>query len=128
VIRVGSGYAALILCWQPRQASPIHDHHGSACGVRVLEGAVTEVKYARSADGKLTESGTKRYEVGRVCGSFDTDIHTIQNREKTNLVTLHIYTPPMTRYRVYSLSRAEPEWFRDVETLEAQRALAAQRA
>ena len=24
-------YRALVLCWQPGQCSPIHDHSGSAC-------------------------------------------------------------------------------------------------
>src|SRR6186997_3370169 len=32
----GAWYHLLVLCWQNGQRSPIHDHAGSTCGVRVL--------------------------------------------------------------------------------------------
>ena len=37
LLRLGSGYAALILCWKAGQCTPIHDHAGSACGVKYIE-------------------------------------------------------------------------------------------
>jgi cysteine dioxygenase len=99
--RCGPGYAAIILCWKAGQASPIHDHKGSACGVRVLEGRITEI-YSKKADGSLQPGRTRIYEPGSVCGSYDTDIHVIANREFAgDLVTLHVYTPPMSGYRVF---------------------------
>jgi len=100
--RCGPGYAAIILCWKAGQASPIHDHKGSACGVRVLEGRITETVYSKNADGSLKPGRTRIYEPGSVCGSYDTDIHIIANREADrDLVTLHVYTPPMSGYRVF---------------------------
>lgn len=100
----GPGYAALVLCWKPGQASPIHDHKGSACGVRVLQGHVTETTYNHNPDGSLSEDQTRVYEPGLVCGSYDIDTHVIANRDpEVNLVTLHVYTPPMTGYRVYRM-------------------------
>src|SRR5262249_212218 len=38
----GPAYHALILCWRSGQRSPIHDHRGSACAVRILRGEATE--------------------------------------------------------------------------------------
>ena len=38
----GPAYHALVLCWRAGQRSPIHDHSGSSCAVRVLEGIATE--------------------------------------------------------------------------------------
>src|SRR5215475_6509678 len=43
LMRAGPSYHALILCWRSGQRSPIHDHRGSACAVRVLEGDATEI-------------------------------------------------------------------------------------
>jgi cysteine dioxygenase len=130
VLKVGPGYAALVLCWAPGQASPIHDHRGSACGVMVLEGKVTETKYERGADGLLTQTTTGTLDVGEVCGSYDADIHIIRNAETdgSNLITLHIYSPPLQDYHIYTMGSTEVEVRSDEETLAAQRALAAQRS
>src|SRR6516164_6878258 len=38
LMHAGPAYHALALCWRSGQRSPIHDHRGSACAVRVLEG------------------------------------------------------------------------------------------
>jgi cysteine dioxygenase len=35
-------YELLCICWLPDQSSLIHDHTGSACGVRVVVGEMTE--------------------------------------------------------------------------------------
>src|SRR5262245_21418956 len=44
--RAGPAYHALILCWRSGQRSPIHDHRGSSCAVRVLSGVATESLFA----------------------------------------------------------------------------------
>ena len=41
LIRRTAAYEALLLCWLPGQRSPIHDHRGSGCAFRVVEGVVT---------------------------------------------------------------------------------------
>ena len=101
--RCGTGYAAIVMCWSAGQCSPIHDHKGSACGVRVLQGQCTETIFLPDDEGTLREHGINVYDEGLVCGSYDTDIHIIGNRhpEGVPLVTLHIYTPPLQGYRVY---------------------------
>ncbi|MHC5113564.1 MAG: cysteine dioxygenase [Planctomycetota bacterium] len=122
LVHLGPGYAALILCWAPGQSSSIHDHRGSACGVLVLQGTVAETKYKRDADGMLTLDRVTRLPVGQVCGSYDSDIHTIVNEDPNEgLVTLHVYTPPMENYRVYHLDSAEVEVKSDEEVLAARR-------
>src|SRR6185436_5550525 len=45
----GANYQALVLCWQSGQRSPIHDHTGSSCGVKVIQGVATETIFARAA-------------------------------------------------------------------------------
>ncbi|MHC5023458.1 MAG: cysteine dioxygenase [Planctomycetota bacterium] len=129
MLRLGNGYAALILCWKPGQASPVHDHRGSACGVRVISGSVTETRYRRGADGMLTETETCVHDIGNVCGSYDEDIHVIRNADPDGheLITLHVYTPPLENYRVYSLGSTEVKVCSDEETLAERRRLATAR-
>src|SRR5436305_351677 len=51
LMHAGPAYHALILCWRNGQASPIHDHRGSACAVRVLKGQATETVYEMTEEG-----------------------------------------------------------------------------
>ena len=38
-----SSYTLLLLCWNPGQSSPIHNHPCDACWMKVLQGAVQEL-------------------------------------------------------------------------------------
>src|SRR5213078_3412752 len=42
LLHAGPAYQALVLCWRNGQRSPIHNHRGSNCGVKVLRGVATE--------------------------------------------------------------------------------------
>lgn len=112
LLRAGSAYQALALCWKPGQRSVIHDHRGSACGVSVLQGTARETTYARGPDGMLVAGETRDMHCGEVCGSVDADIHQIVNpSDDEGLVTLHIYSPPLRRCGTYSLDSPEiGEW------------------
>jgi cysteine dioxygenase len=104
-IHTGPAYQALVLCWKSGQRSPIHDHRGSACGVRVLKGTATEVVFERSPSGLIFPAATRKLETGSICASFDIDIHQMGNLENSQeeLITLHIYSPPLVSMRTYFL-------------------------
>lgn len=46
-------YTLLLLCWNPGQSSPIHDHPCDGCWMHVLEGQVRECRNERRTDGAL---------------------------------------------------------------------------
>lgn len=100
LLAYGPQFYALVLCWLPGQASPVHDHRGASCGVRVIEGVATETSFIRRA-GRLVEQSVTTMGAGEVCGSFDDDIHEIRNDGDTNLVTLHIYSPYLDNINLY---------------------------
>ena len=106
LMHVGPGYQALILCWRSGQRSPIHDHRGSACGVRVLSGVLSETVFERNSTGLIFPTRTADLGEGSVCGSFDSDIHQVSNLQPAgqDLVTLHIYSPPLLVMGTYSLT------------------------
>lgn len=101
LIRRGPGYEALLLCWSPGQRSPIHDHVGSSCGLIVLKGEAVEQVYEHDGKDHLVPTVVHRYKPGKVCGTQDADIHEIINDSDDDLITLHIYTPPLGAINIY---------------------------
>ncbi len=118
LIRAGKHYHALALCWKSGQRSPIHDHARSVCGVRVLDGRLTETRFEVSPCGALKATGSVDMECGEVMVSQDSDIHQVSNlqAEGQNLVTLHIYAPPLLRMATYSIVDRHVGEFRPVAT------------
>lgn len=112
LLAYGPQFYALVLCWKPGQASPIHDHKGASCGVRVIHGVATETSY-RWQDGRLVENLVVTMSAGEVCGSFDDDIHEIRNNGDENLVTLHVYSPFLDNINLYNLESGEITVFSD---------------
>ncbi len=107
VIRREAHYEALVLCWKSGQASPIHDHVGSSCAVRVVEGRATEVQYTPSPCGRLMPLRSCAYAAGAVLGCHDACVHQMSNLEKpgSELITFHVYSPPPSRWKIYTLDQ-----------------------
>ncbi len=102
-IHVGPAYHALALCWKVGQHSSIHDHSGSGCGVLVLQGQGVETVFDRGEDGMLRDRHNRTIDHGSVCVSVDSDIHRLGNNDDSeNFVTLHVYSPPLLKWGVYS--------------------------
>jgi cysteine dioxygenase len=115
VLRAGSCYHAWVLCWKNGQRSPIHDHHGSRCVVRVLRGVLTETRFAFAANGHVKAVESRDLGPGSLLGSEDEDLHQVSNLQAgdADLVTLHVYAPPllaMGLYSLYDLSRGQEIW------------------
>jgi cysteine dioxygenase len=106
LVSAGPWYNALALCWKNGQRSPIHDHKGSSCGVRVLRGTLTETLFELTPNGDVKATFSRDLSAGGVIGSEDTDIHQISNLQPGNadLVTLHVYSPPLLWMGTYSLT------------------------
>lgn len=89
-------YQLLVICWKFGQSSPIHDHPGSACGVRVVDGVATETLFSETRSGFVKPVRKVQYQKDDVCVTSDTDIHLITNEQpQSDLITLHLYSPPL---------------------------------
>jgi uncharacterized NAD(P)/FAD-binding protein YdhS/predicted metal-dependent enzyme (double-stranded beta helix superfamily) len=104
-IRRSPHYEALILCWKSGQRSPIHNHLGSSCVVRVVEGRATETSFVRSPCGKLVPQRSRSFAAGSVTGCKDEAVHQMANLEPPghDLITLHLYSPPPSQWNYFSL-------------------------
>ena len=105
LVRAGPWYNALVLCWKNGQRSPIHDHKGSSCGVRVLRGTLTETLFELTPNGHVKANFSRDLSAGSIIGSEDTDIHQVSNLQlgDADLVTLHVYSPALLWMGTYSL-------------------------
>jgi cysteine dioxygenase len=106
-------FALMLLCWNPSQDSPIHDHECDGCWVRCLEGAVREVRYTKKEGKCSTESKanccvlqetvctTVTPELGVTFMHNSVGYHKIGNFSDDVACTLHLYAPPYQTVRVW---------------------------
>lgn len=111
----GHAYQALIICWKNGQRSPIHNHTGSSCGVKILKGVATETLFVIAPNNLIYPTNSEWLFEGDVTGSEDSDIHQISNLqdESRELVTLHIYSPKLLQMECYSLETNQVKEFYD---------------
>ncbi|MDT5120778.1 MAG: cysteine dioxygenase [Acidobacteriota bacterium] len=100
---------ALVLCWRPGQRTPIHDHNGSYGAVRVCEGVMWETMFALNNERQLYYQSAREWNIGDVTGADVPDIHQLGNPEVSgqDLVTLHLYAPPLNVLNTYKVGSTE---------------------
>lgn len=99
----------LVLCWRPGQRTPIHDHNGSFGAVRVLGGVMLETIFEMDRERGLAYKYSRDWTPGHVTGADIPDIHQLGNPDISgqDLVTLHLYAPPLTSLNVYTVGRKD---------------------
>lgn len=99
----------LVLCWRPGQRTPIHDHSGSHGGVKICRGILWETIFSFDAAAGLGYQGAREHKAGSVTGSDVPDIHQLGNPDVSgqDLVTLHIYAPPLGVLHTYKPGSAK---------------------
>lgn len=99
-------YELLALCWHSSDRTPIHDHAGVSCAFRVVEGEGTEIRFAPTPSGLICPVATIPMSPGYVCAAADADIHEVCNMQAPgkDLVTLHIYSPPISKMNTYDFA------------------------
>lgn len=99
----GKHYELLALCWRSGHCTPIHDHRGVSCAFKVIHGTGTEIRFHLSPSGCVCPAETISMAPGYVCSADDPDIHQVANMQAPgmDLVTLHIYSPPIQRMNTF---------------------------
>jgi len=108
IFKSNSNFEIIIISWNKFQKSPIHDHPSNGCLMKVLEGKLIEKRYYNS-NNKLKlikESIYKKNSVTFIKG--DKTIHEILNDE-LKTVSLHIYSPPNYKTKLYKKNFREYE-------------------
>lgn len=111
LVALGPWYEVLVICWRSGQRSPIHNHAQSTCGLKVLGGICTETFFAHTACGQVVALSSHDCGAGHICASEDDDTHQVSNLQAAgrDLVTLHIYSPPLRKMKKFSLTSGGAE-------------------
>lgn len=118
LVRASRWYHLWVLCWKNGQRSPIHDHRGSGCVVQVLRGNLTQTLCEFAPNGHVKAVGSEDVAAGGLIVSQDADTHQVSNLQAggADLVTMHVYSPPLLRMGTYSLTdrgRGEEVWIEE---------------
>lgn len=94
---------AWLICWTEQQDTGWHDHDNSAAAICVLEGQIREerLRMAAAPASRVLRAGATFYVPASA-------IHRVLHAGSGPAVTLHAYSPPLTRTGAYRL-RADGE-------------------
>ncbi len=107
VIKKTEFYELVAICWTPGQDTPIHDHVGSDCAFLIADGVSTETIYQLNDEGLAYPVEVRTYQPGEVCAAEEPDIHRVSNDSNSQLINVHVYTPPLHAYSLYEAA-SEP--------------------
>jgi predicted metal-dependent enzyme (double-stranded beta helix superfamily) len=89
---------AWLICWSEDQDTGFHDHDESAAAIRVLDGHVREDRLRLAGEPSTNVIGP-----GQTFTLAPTAIHRVLHAGSGPAVTIHAYSPPLTRTGAYSL-------------------------
>lgn len=100
-ITINDEFELILLCWEKGQQTPIHDHGGEECWVKVIEGSLEEVIY-KEEDGDLMSIRTNTLLPDNISYMVDfMGYHALKNTFDGRTVTLHLYAKPIKSCRVF---------------------------
>ncbi|XP_024085479.1 cysteine dioxygenase type 1 [Cimex lectularius] len=115
LIDEGNGkYNLMLLCWGEGHGSAIHDHADAHCFMKILEGKLSEVRFAWPdekevyiADDEynpMKETGRTTLRTNEVCYINDSlGLHRVENPSSSEpAVSLHLYCPPFDQCHVFN--------------------------
>ncbi|WP_273123241.1 cysteine dioxygenase [Metabacillus sp. HB246100] len=95
----------LVMNWSDLECAP-HDHGQSFGWIKVLEGKVKNTVYEVKGDFLPTELFEEQQDVGSTFYAPIEGVHKMSGSStEQKLVTLHLYSPPITGMKVYDLEK-----------------------
>lgn len=87
-----------VVSWMPGHDTGFHDHDDSAAVIVVAEG---EIREQRLAVGRANVD--RRFVAGQAFAVRPSDIHRVQHAGDAPTVTIHAYSPPLSRVGQYEI-------------------------
>jgi len=102
----GETYTLLLLCWNPQNESPIHDHPCDGCWLQVVQGGIREVRYDKQLNCVATLDYTTVGELSYITDNVG--YHKVGNTTQNPSITLHLYAPPFESCQCWYSDKANP--------------------
>ena len=95
-------FELILLCWEEGQFTPIHDHGGEECWVRVIQGEFKETIYQLDEAGELNPVRTAITKVGDISYMKDfMGCHRLENTHSGKSISLHLYAKPILNCQLF---------------------------
>lgn len=95
-------FELILLCWEKGQFTPIHDHGGEECWVKVVQGELREVIYKENAAGELNEVKSTISKAGEISYMVDfIGYHSLENLSDRRSMSLHLYAKPIRNCNIF---------------------------
>jgi len=95
-------FELILLCWEQGQVTPIHDHGGEECWVKIIQGTFKETIYKMDDNGELTPIRTGNSAVGDISYMIDfMGFHRLENTDSQRSLSLHLYAKPIKNCQMF---------------------------
>jgi cysteine dioxygenase len=94
----------LVMNWSDLECAP-HDHGDSHGWILVLDGTSVNSVYEVNGNSLPKELFKEFHHQGKIFYAPRKGVHKMQADSSTGLVTLHLYSPPISRMKVYDLEK-----------------------
>lgn len=95
-------FELLVVCFEADQRTSVHDYDSEVAWIQPLMGEVVEERFKKSTDGALILDSTSTLVTGRMGALTREDsIHRFSAPGPGRSITLNLYAPPMSQWRVY---------------------------
>lgn len=95
-------YELILICWCEGHRTPIHDHGGEECWVKVIDGEFKETIYKKDEDGELKSIRSSISKPNDVTYMKDfMGFHRLENLSNKRSMSLHLYAKPIRSCNVF---------------------------
>lgn len=89
-------FELILICWEKGQITPIHDHGGEECWVKVIQGELKETIYNLDEAGELNAVKSTNAKTGDISYMIDfMGYHRLANGNDGRSMSLHLYAKPI---------------------------------
>ncbi len=95
-------FELILLCWEEGQITPIHNHGGEECWVRIIEGEFRETIYIENDCGGLNRVKSTISKSNDITYMIDfMGFHSLENLSKKRSMSLHLYAKPIRSCKIF---------------------------
>ena len=95
-------FELILICWQSSHKTPIHDHGGEECWVKVIDGEFKETVYKSNEVSEVNILKTNLFKVGDISYMIDfMGCHELKNLSSHRALSLHLYAKPIRNCNIY---------------------------
>ncbi len=95
-------FELILICWCEGHETPIHDHGGEECWVKVIDGELKETIYRKNESEELTLIKSTISKSNEITYMKDfMGFHRLENIANKKSISLHLYAKPIRKCNVF---------------------------